>query len=250
LSLTAGYPGDDNYQASPTTSVAVPIGKGTVTLTLTPNPVTTSAGALINLTAAIQHPAAPGSPATGTLTVVNGPANFSGNTVTVSPDFDNGSPVATPIQTFIQDAGSKTIQVHYSGNDNYLPADAQVPATVGKATPDIVISKFSPICCDLPFTWHVDIVPPGSLFAPKPPTGLFDTLANGLGEGNLLGDCVLSPNADGRSGGCDPKGEMTSGNLTSCSMDVDFTFTYHGDSNYQGKVITMTKQVPIVNCAF
>lgn len=248
LSLTAGYPGDDNYLPSPTSTASVTISKGTVSFTVTPSPVSTTAGALVNLTSKLQHPAAPGAPVTGTVSVVNGPTNLSTATVTVSPDFNNGSAVSTPLQTYVRDAGSKTIQVHYSGDANYLAADTQVPATVNKIAPDLVITNFNPICCDLPFTFRIDVNPPGSLFAPQPPTGVFDTFADGIGELDLFGDCALSTNSDGRGAGCVPKAALTSGVLIGCSTTLDFTFTYHGDSNYQSKSITVTKTVPIVNC--
>ena len=258
LSLSAAYEGDDNYLPSSIVNASVSIAKGVLTFRATPNPVTATAGGLINLTATFQHPAAPGAPATGTITVVNGPANFSGNTVTVGPDSNNATPVNTPVQTFLQDAGSKMIQLHYSGNDNYIAADLQIPATVNKIVPTLSVTNFNPVCCVVPFTFHVDVIPPGSLFSPKNPTGLFDTLVNAvsstvlvnIGEDDLQGDCVLSPSTTGHAAGCNPQGDMVSSELLKCTIDTVFTFTYHGDSNYQSQQISVTKSVPnnLPNC--
>ncbi|HTS31966.1 MAG TPA: kelch repeat-containing protein [Bryobacteraceae bacterium] len=253
LSLEAAYEGDDNYLPSSVVNASISIAKGQVSFTATPNPVTATAGDLINLTAKISHPPAPGAPATGTITVVNGPANFSSDSVTVSPDLNNASPVNTPVQTFVQDAGSKMIQLHYSGNDNYLAADLQIPATVNKIVPTLSITSFNPVCCDLPFTFRVDVIPPGSLFSPKNPTGLFDTmvlatsLAIIVNIGPDLGDCVLSASTIGHSAGCNPKTEMESSQLIGCTVNTVFTFTYHGDSNYQSQQISVTKGVPITD---
>lgn len=252
LSLSAAYEGDDNYLPSAIVNASVSIAKGVLTFLATPNPVTATAGGLINLTATFQHPSAPGAPATGTITVVNGPANFSGNTVTVAPDSNNATPVNTSVQTFIQDAGSKMIQLHYSGNDNYIAADLQIPATVNKIVPTLSVTNFNPVCCVVPFTFHVAVTPPGSLFSPKNPTGLFDTLVNSvsatvivnIGEDDLQGDCVLSPSTTGHAAECNPQGEMVSSELLKCTIDTVFTFTYHGDSNYQSQQITVTKSVP------
>jgi hypothetical protein len=250
--------GDDNYDVSSTSTNTLTIAQGVVAFAATPDPLTTTAGALINLTVQMQHLPAPGSPATGTISVLNGPLNFSGNTVTVSPDPGDGSIISTPLQTFVQDAGNRTIQIHYSGDANYLPADLQVPATVSKIVPTLTVTNFNPVCCVLPFTFRADVTPPGSLFSPKNPTGLFDTLVNSvsstvlvnIGEDDLQGDCVLSPSTTGHAAGCNPQGEMVSSELFKCTIDTVFTFTYHGDSNYQSQQIMVTKSVPnnLPNC--
>ena len=78
------------------------------------------------------------------------------------------------MQTFIQNAGSKMIQLHYSGNHNYLAADLQIPAMVNKIARTLSVTNFNPVCCVVPFTFRVDVIPPGSLFSPENPTGLFD----------------------------------------------------------------------------
>src|SRR5205823_1011873 len=144
------------------------------------------------------------------------------------------------------------IQLNYSGNDNYLAADLQIPATVNKIVPTLSVTSFNPVCCDVAFTFRVDVIPPGTLFSPKNPTGLFDTLATSasagvvtnIGENNLQGDCVLSPDTTGHAAGCNPQGDMVTSELIFCTIQVNFTFTYHGDSNYQSQQINITKAAP------
>ena len=249
LSLLAGYQGDDIYLAAPIINNSLTIEKGQVTFTATPNPVTTTAGGLVNLTTRIQHVAAPGSPAIGTISVVNGPANFSGNNVTVSPDLNDGTAVSTPVQTFLQDAGSKTIQLHYSGDSNYLAADLSIPATVNKITPSLTVTNFLPVCCDLLVTFRVDVNPPGTLFLPKPPTGLFNSMAPSIEEPLNPGNCVINPNTIGHGSGCNPQMSlfMDTALLIGCSYSETFLFVYVGDSNYTSQMSTVTRTVPIHN---
>jgi hypothetical protein len=145
-----------------------------LTFLATPNAVTATAGGLINLTATFQRPPALVASATGTILVVKGPANFSKNTVTIAPGLQQryaGEHLSADVHSGRRE---QVIQLHYSG-ESQLPRCR--PADSGHGEQDGSHSErheLQSVCCVVPFTFRVDVIPPGSLFSPTNPTGLFD----------------------------------------------------------------------------
>jgi hypothetical protein len=240
--LAATYNGDNSYQPSPATTVALTVVQAATSELWTEVPTTNiPIGQQISVVVVVGA-TVPGPLPTGSVTFYDGNAALAG-TVTYSPFANGGDAALQASGSFaLSTAGTHSITAKYSGDSNYAPSTSS-PITIVVVNPTTGSVTFSPSTVNygstVTITAVIDTFVPASNSALKP-TGTISLYASA--DGPITTGVSTSTTAD-PSGNWEIQATVT----ITPSLSETFTLNYPGDNNYQRASVssaTLTVIIP------